>query len=104
LTLNLDVPVERDLRAQQRAFDLYRVDYNEERPHEALGQKPPATAYARSQHSYPRPSMHVDVPAYCHRAATETDRFGGNGARSTFRTRSPSRASRSSRSTADAGR
>jgi transposase InsO family protein len=71
LTLNLDVPVERDLRAQQRAFDLYRVDYNEERPHEALGQKPPATAYARSQHSYPRPSMHVDVPAYCHRAAVD---------------------------------
>jgi putative transposase len=72
LTLKLDVPAERDLRAQRRAFDLYRVDYNEERPHEALGQKPPATAYVRSRRTYPRPHMHVDVPAYCHRAAVDS--------------------------------
>ena len=72
LTLKLDVRSERDLRAQQRAFDLYRVDYNEQRPHEALGQKPPATAYARSRRSYPRPQMHIDVPAYCHRAAVDS--------------------------------
>jgi putative transposase len=73
LTLKLDVPPERDLRAQQRAFDVYRADYNEERPHEALGQKPPATAYARSRCSYPRPQMHVDVPAYCHRAVVDSN-------------------------------
>jgi len=71
LTLKLDVPPERDLRAQQRAFDLYRVDYNEQRPHEALGQKPPATAYERSRRFYPRPQMHVDVAPYCHQAAVD---------------------------------
>lgn len=73
LTLKLDVPAERDRRAQQRAFDLYRVDYNEQRPHEALGQKPPATAYERSRRPYPRPHMHVDVPTYCHRAAVDSN-------------------------------
>jgi len=72
LTLKLDVPPARDLCAQQRAFDSYRVDYNEERPHEALGQKPPATAYERSRRSYPRPQMHVDVPLYCHQVAVES--------------------------------
>ena len=71
LTLKLDVPAERDLRTQQRAFDLYRVDYNEVRPHEALRQKPPATAYERSHRSYPRPQMHIDVPPFCHRAAVD---------------------------------
>jgi transposase InsO family protein len=34
--------------AQQRAFDAFRADYNERRPHEALGQKPPASRYAPS--------------------------------------------------------
>jgi transposase InsO family protein len=33
---------------QQRAFDRFRHDYNQDRPHEALGQKPPATHYEPS--------------------------------------------------------
>jgi transposase InsO family protein len=73
LTLKLDVPVERDVRAQQRAFDLFRADYNEVRPHEALGQKPPATAYARSRRSYPRPLKTHDVPPWCQRAAVDSN-------------------------------
>lgn len=32
-------------RAQQRRTDRWRHDYNHRRPHEALGQKPPARAY-----------------------------------------------------------
>jgi hypothetical protein len=71
LTLKLDVPVEHDLRSQQRAFDLYRVDYNEERPHEALGQKPPTTAYDRSRRSYPRRLERVETPPWCHNAAVD---------------------------------
>src|SRR5262249_40658368 len=71
LTLKLDVPIEWDLRAQQRAFDLYRVDYNQERPHEALGQKPPETAYQRSRCSYPRPPERVEPPPWCHSAAVD---------------------------------
>jgi putative transposase len=43
------------LRAQQRALDFWRCQYNEERPHEALGQKTPASRYEPSPRRYPRP-------------------------------------------------
>jgi transposase InsO family protein len=33
------------LARQQRAFDRFRTEYNEQRPHEALGQTPPAAHY-----------------------------------------------------------
>jgi putative transposase len=46
---------EADLRVQQRAFDRFRREYNDERPHEALHLKPPLTAYAPSRTRYPRP-------------------------------------------------
>jgi transposase InsO family protein len=46
---------ERDVRTQQRAFDRFRYEYNQERPHEALGLKPPHSAYAPSPRRYPRP-------------------------------------------------
>src|ERR1700761_1034845 len=39
--------------AQQRAFNRFRQEYNEERPHEALGQKTPASCYQNSTRSYP---------------------------------------------------
>src|SRR5215472_13070036 len=38
---------------QQRHFDRFRRYYNEERPHEALGQKPPATCYEPSRRAMP---------------------------------------------------
>ena len=40
-------------RSQQRAFDGFRERYNRERPHEALGQKPPARIYLPSHREYP---------------------------------------------------
>lgn len=46
-------PPRANLREQQAAFDAFRKEYNEERPHEALGQKPPATSYERSAREYP---------------------------------------------------
>jgi transposase InsO family protein len=46
---------ERTFAAQQRRFDRWRVDFNERRPHEALGQRPPALFYARSQRPAPEP-------------------------------------------------
>lgn len=46
-------PPERTLADQQRAFDRFRRVYNQERPHEALGQKPPWTAYEASPRRYP---------------------------------------------------
>jgi transposase InsO family protein len=33
-----------DLRAQQRSFNLFRAEFNNVRPHQSLGQKPPASA------------------------------------------------------------
>ena len=41
------------LAQQQRAFDRFRTEYNTERPHEALGQKTPASVYHPSLRSYP---------------------------------------------------
>ena len=41
------------LAAQQRRFNRFRREFNEERPHEALGQKPPASLYRVSAKPYP---------------------------------------------------
>lgn len=41
------------LRAQQACFDRFRREYNEVRPHEALGQRPPAACYTPSSRPYP---------------------------------------------------
>jgi transposase InsO family protein len=38
---------------QQARFDVFRRHYNEERPHEALGQRLPAEIYTRSQRAMP---------------------------------------------------
>jgi putative transposase len=45
-------PPAASLRSQQRRFDAFRREYNEERPHEALGQTPPAAHYAPSPRIY----------------------------------------------------
>lgn len=50
-------PPERNARRQQQAFDRFRQEYNQERPHEALGDVPPAACYQPS----PRP-MPLRVP------------------------------------------
>jgi transposase InsO family protein len=46
-------PPARSWPAQQAALERFRRQYNEERPHEALGQKPPATFYRPSPRAYP---------------------------------------------------
>ena len=46
---------------QQRSFDGFRASYNEERPHEALGQVPPAKRYRPSARAYP---SRVESPEY----------------------------------------
>jgi putative transposase len=40
-------------RQQQQRFDRLRRDFNAERPHEALGQRPPARVYVASPRPYP---------------------------------------------------
>ncbi len=46
-------PVARDLKRQQKVLEQFRVYYNTERPHEALGQVTPASRYYRSPRPYP---------------------------------------------------
>ena len=46
-------PAAANRRRQQEAFDRFRCEYNQERPHEALGQKPPAALYTSSPRPYP---------------------------------------------------
>jgi len=46
-------PPQATLAAQQRAFDHFRREYNEERPHEALDQRPPAQFYQSSSRAFP---------------------------------------------------
>ena len=59
---------------QQRAFESFRSSYNEERPHEALGQQPPARQYQPAARQYPR---RVDSPEY--EAGTTVRRVRTNG-------------------------
>ena len=54
-------PPQATRRRQQRAFDTFRRDYNTERPHEALGQQPPARHYQPSDRFYP---SQVSAPEY----------------------------------------
>jgi putative transposase len=56
LTLQQDTstPPAASPRAQQGRFDRWRAVFNRERPHEALGQQPPARVYTPSPRPYPR--------------------------------------------------
>jgi hypothetical protein len=46
-------PPKHDLPEQQQAFEEFKHEYNCERPHEALGQKTPASVYYASARTYP---------------------------------------------------
>ena len=46
-------PVRATCAAQQRNFDAFRREYNEDRPHETLGQTTPASHYTASPRKYP---------------------------------------------------
>jgi putative transposase len=53
---------EQDAQAQQCAFDAFRHEYNQERPHQALGQTPPARHYRPSPRSLPARTPKPDYP------------------------------------------
>lgn len=57
-------PPRRDVRAQQRAFDPWRREYNFERPHEALKQRRPSTVYVSSSRRYPRPFVKTRIDPF----------------------------------------
>jgi transposase InsO family protein len=55
LTLKCEttIPPQANLRKQQQRFAVFRQEYNEERPHEALGLTPPVAHYQPSPRPYP---------------------------------------------------
>jgi transposase InsO family protein len=63
------------LRAQQQRLDAFRREYNAQRPHEALGDRTPASVYTGS----PRPFPHR-LPAVEYGADTVVRRVRSNGA------------------------
>jgi len=55
-------PPARSIGLQQRKFDEFRTDYNQERPHQALGMKRPADVYRRSSRRMPTRIGTYDYP------------------------------------------
>lgn len=60
--------------AQQRRFNHFRQEYNEQRPHEALGQVPPGSFYTPSPRAWPEALPSVHYPGHF-----ELRRVGTNG-------------------------
>jgi transposase InsO family protein len=56
------LPPRHTLRAQQLAFDRFQRVYNEERPHEALGQQTPASVYQASLRRMPARLPELEYP------------------------------------------
>jgi transposase InsO family protein len=61
-TLGADVAPQKDLTAQQLAFDRFRSVYNELRPHAALELRPPAQLYRPSRRAMPSKLEDVEYP------------------------------------------
>jgi len=59
-------PPRKSLGEQQRAFDRFRVSFDEDRPHEALGQKTPASVYRKSAREYPAKPEEIAYPQTFH--------------------------------------
>jgi transposase InsO family protein len=55
---------EATLEAQQRRFTQWQQEYNHERPHEALGQTPPAAHYQPSDRPWPKRLPTIEYPAH----------------------------------------
>jgi hypothetical protein len=53
LKVETAMPLRSSIRGQQQAFDRFQETYNHERPHEALGKKPPGEVYELSTRSLP---------------------------------------------------
>lgn len=68
------LPPKQNLSAQQRSFNRFCHEYNYERPHEALGGRPPSHLYEASRRSYP-----AQLPAIEYSADHTVRRVKTNG-------------------------
>lgn len=57
-------PPEASLKAQQQRFDAFCREFNQERPHEALGQQTPASCYQSSERRYPQRPQAPEYPGH----------------------------------------
>jgi len=57
-------PARGSLSAQQRAFNQFRVLYNDERPHAALSGATPSSHYCASPRAYPDPLPPIEYPGH----------------------------------------
>jgi putative transposase len=69
------------LTGDQEALDLWRQEFNHERPHEALGMKYPAEVYQPSQRPYVGTPEDLDYPGMDHRRVTGQGIIGWERAR-----------------------
>jgi putative transposase len=67
-------PPRNNMKAQQKAFYEFIYEYNFERPHEALGQKTPATVYQKSSKYYPH-----RIPKITYQAGSVLRKVNRNG-------------------------
>ena len=65
-TLKADTtrPPAQNLGRQQRAFNAFRREYNEERPHAALQGDPPAARYVASARAFPSLLPPLEYPGH----------------------------------------
>ena len=66
-TLKADAtrPPSSSLTEQQIRFDRFRREYNDERPHESLGQETPSSLYSSSVRAFPSRLPDLIYPAHC---------------------------------------
>jgi hypothetical protein len=57
-------PAKGSLAAQQVSFNRFRTEYNDQRPHEALGQDTPRSRYHSSPRVLPKTIPQIEYPAH----------------------------------------
>jgi transposase InsO family protein len=57
-------PAKGSLAAQQVSFNRFRTEYNEQRPHEALGQDTPSSRYSYSPRVLPKTLPQIEYPPH----------------------------------------
>lgn len=65
-------PPAQNAQAQQKRFKRFCCEYNSQRPHEALGQRPPAAVYAPSARAFPQQLPEMLYPSTLHRHRVST--------------------------------
>ena len=56
-------PASSSMRSQQKSFDNFQAEFNNERPHEALGQRTPSSVYKTSTRPYPKKTPKIEYPS-----------------------------------------